>query len=741
MSKLLQLPLQYPSALSWDFEEYDGVGKTYLWLEKGWPRGRFGTYLPDAMRIVRPIKSYLLRIKELMELSLGKSAARGMGRTHAFIVVVAIFLGVLGAYGAIGFRLLIRAVHRISYGSGEYTLEMLRDLPWWHCLLMPTVGGLLVGIIVTKLSPEVKGSGIPEVMEAAVRKGGAIRLRVVLTKALAASLTIGSGGSAGREGPIVHIGAALGSQVGRFFRVPAKQLRTFVACGAAAAIAATFNAPIAGALFAVEVVLADMRVAGLSPIVIASVVATVISRHHLGDFPAFRVPSYQLVSATELLLYALLGVVAAAVSWLFIKVLYGTTDLFEKLPLPAWARPASGGLAVGAIALVLPHVFGVGYETINGTLWSTVAPSLLIFVLVAKMIATSLTLGAGGSGGIFAPSLFMGACLGALFGHAAHSLFPSWTAAPGAYALVGMGALVSGVTHAPITAILIIFELTNDYRIIPPLMFACVIAVLLSSQLSKDSIYTKKLSRRGVSLFRDRDVNLLRSIPVESVMNPEPMLLDADMPIGDLLKILIRGRHQSALVVGRDKRCVGPVGLSEIRSVLQDNEDLATLVIAADLADVDIPIVVPGDGLDLVMHMFGRTNQSSLPVCDSTTNRRVIGVVTEQAVIDAYNLRVFQEDLSGGVGSIVGAVQGGRVVEVVPGMHVGEVQLPAQFVGKTLKELNLRQTYALEVVLIHRDSEGGGAGQGMFPAPDMRLETGDRIVVMGEKQAVRNLLG
>lgn len=694
------------------------------------------------MNRLTTIVNLLSKLRALMEQRLGSSLARGAGTSHAFVVVVAIVLGILGAYGAIGFRMLLQLIHRVSYGSSEYTLDMLIALPWWHCLLMPTLGGLLVGIIVSRYAPEVKGSGIPEVMEAVAKKGGAIRMRVVLTKAAAASLTIGSGGSAGREGPIVHIGSALGSQVGRFFRVPARQLRTFVACGAAAAVAATFNAPIAGALFAIEVVLADMRVASMSPIVIASVVATVISRHHLGDFPAFRVPPYELVSAAELLLYALLGVAAAVFSWGFIRVLYGTDDLFEKLPIPPWVRPGIGGLFVGIIALFLPHVFGVGYETINGGLWGRLTPAVLGLVLGAKMIATSLTLGSGGSGGIFAPSLFMGASLGALFGHGVQRLFPEWTGDPGAYALVGMGALVSGVTHAPITAILIIFELTNDYRIIPPLMFACVIAVLLSSQLGRDSIYTKKLTRRGVSLGRDRDINLLRSITVESVMDSAPKCMSAGMPIGDLLQSLISGRRQSALVVDADKRCIGVVGLPEVRSVLQDNEDLGALVIAADVADLDIPVVMPGDRLDIVMHLFGRTHQNLLPVCDSPKNRRVVGVVTKQAVIDAYNLRVFQEDLSGGMGSIVSAVREGRTVEVVSGMHVGEVDVPQRFVGRTLKELNLRQALALEVVLIHREqSENQSAAHGMFPSPDLRLEAGDRIVVMGERGAIRKLSG
>jgi chloride channel protein, CIC family len=687
------------------------------------------------------IRNMLHTLKAALELRVGTSLSRGSGREHAFVVMVALLLGLLGGVGAIGFRMLILLVHRVSYGSDQYSLEMLETLPWWHCLLMPTAGGIMVGIIVTKFAPEVKGSGIPEVMESVVKRGGAIRLRVLLTKAAAASLTIGSGGSAGREGPIVHIGSALGSQLGRFLKAPVRQLRTYVACGAAAAVAATFNAPIAGALFAIEVVLGDMRVASMSPIVIASVVATVISRHFLGDFPAFQVPPYELLSTWELLLYALLGVIAALVSWLFIRTLYGIGDLFEKIPIHPTLKPGLGGLLVGVIGIGLPHVFGVGYETINGSLWGSAAASLLALVLGAKLLATSLTLGSGGSGGVFAPSLFIGATLGALFGHGVNALFPDGTAAPGAYALVGMGALVSGVTHAPITAILIIFELTNDYRIIPPLMFSCVIAVLLSSQLSKDSIYTKKLTRRGVSLSRNRDVNLLRSIQVQGVMNPAPKLIPAEMPISDLLQDLIGGRHQSGIVVDSENRCIGTVGLSEIRSVIQDNDDLASLVIAADVADMDIPLVLPTDRLDLVMHLFGRTHNNELPVCDVAKSRRIIGVITKKAVIDAYNLRALQADLSGGVGAIVGAVSEGRIVEVISGMHMGEMLVPTQFVGNTLRELDIRRRFGLEVVLIHREEANHTDKHGMFPSPDICLEPGDRIVVMGERKAIERLAG
>ncbi len=695
----------------------------------------------DADGLLSKLMGWVEKLRQRSALLLDGPLVMGRGREQAFLVVAAILLGVIGAYGAIGFRLMIQGAHHLAFNTGEYSLDTLYALPWWKRLLIPSVGGLLVGVIVARFAPEVKGSGIPEVMESVARRGGAIRFRVVLTKAVAASLTIGSGGSAGREGPIAHIGSAIGSALGQFLNVSARRLRTFVACGAAAGIAATFNAPIAGALFAIEVVLGDMRVANMSPIVISSVIATVISRHHLGDFPAFDVPAYEFLSAKELLLYAGMGIAAGLIALLFIQMLYMVSDLFERSPIPTWLRPAVGGLGVGLIALGLPHVFGVGYETINAALWGSVGASLLGAVLVAKLIATSLTLGAGGSGGIFAPSLFLGASLGAVWGKLATELFPDWTAQPGAYALVGMGAVVSAATHAPITAILIIFELTNDYRIIPPLMLTCVIAVLLSSHFVSESIYTKKLALRGIRLSEGRDINLLRSVKVEEVMEHNPDLISADTPLAELLPILMSGERPTAVVVDPTGVHLGTVELSHIREALPLSEELAPFVVAADVAHVGGPFVVPADGLDLVMHMFGKTPHNELPVCDSNDSRKVIGTVGKQAVIDIYNRRIFQEDLIGGFGAFVNAGRQGRTVEVLRDVHLGEIEVPTSWMEKTLKDLELRTRYGVEIVLINRKENPAESEEksGLFPSPDLKFEVGDRVLVMGKKEAIRRL--
>jgi CIC family chloride channel protein len=456
------------------------------------------------------------------------------------MLVLAALIGLMGGYGSVLFRELIRLVQRVSWGEWSYGLDLVREHPWWWIALAPAVGGLLVGPLTERFAREARGHGVPEVMEAVALKSGFIRPRLTAVKALASAITIGTGGSVGREGPIVQIGAAAASTVGQLARVSGRQLRTLVGCGAAAAVAGTFNAPVAGALFAVEIILGDFAVSEFSPIVISSVLATVVSRHYLGDFPAFPVPPHELVSGWELGAYAVLGLVAAAVSLLFITLLYGLEDRFDRSRVPAWLRPALGGLVIGTVGIVFPEILGVGYEATTEALTGQLALATVAILILVKMAATGITLASGGSGGVFAPSLFLGAMTGALVGGLANHLFPELTGTQGAYALVGMGAVVAGTTQAPITAILIIFELTSDYKLILPLMASVIIATVVTTRVRRTSIYTEKLRRRGIDLFRGHELNLLRGIRTSEVMEPEPVTTREDRPLAELLERLLR---------------------------------------------------------------------------------------------------------------------------------------------------------------------------------------------------------
>jgi CIC family chloride channel protein len=466
-----------------------------------------------------------------------------------------------------------------------------------------------------------------------------------------------------------------------------------------------------------------------------------VSRHYLGDFPAFDLPLYELVSSRELLLYGGLGLAAGVAAVAFIRMLYRTQDLFDGLSAPDWSKPAIGGFGVGLLALVFPQVLGVGYPTINAALWGETAVLIVLFVM-AKMLATSLTLGSGGSGGVVGPALVMGASLGGMWGQLASTAFPDWTGGPGAYALVGMGAMVAGTSHAPISAILVIFELTNDYRLVLPLMLACVLSVVLSSRLNSLSIYTTKLSRRGVRLREGRDINLLRAIPVSEVMQPDPETVSADLPFKDLAPRLLADAGLELQVVDEEHRLVGTVSLRDVRGLLLDLETLGSLVVVEDVAREDAPFILPTDNLDLAMHLFGRTHRDVLTVCSDAETKTVVGIVTRDALIDTYNRRIFHADLAGGFGSIVDAVQEGRSLEVVGGVHLAEVEVPFSLVGRTLKEADVRRRWGVEVLLIHTVGPPGTQLEGRpgkLPAPDVRLFPGDRLLVMGTPEAIRAL--
>jgi CIC family chloride channel protein len=659
-----------------------------------------------------------------------------------FLLVTAVIIGILGAYGAILFRYLYQLSHHLFFSTDSYETSILYQIPWWIRLIVPVIGGLIVGIIITRVAHEAKGSGVPEVMEAFATKGGIIRFRVFIAKAITSAVTIGSGGSAGREGPIVHIGAAIGSAIGQVLKVNTRQLRTFLACGAAAGLSATFNAPIAGAIFAIEIIIADMRVVNMPPIIISSVVATVVSRYYLGDYPAFIVPAYDMLDVRELFIYAVLGIVAGLVSVAFIRMFLGTRKYFEATKIPLWIKPALGGLVVGVIGIFFPQIFGVGYETINDAVWNNLELKMLLILLIGKMIATAFTLGSGGSGGVFAPSIYFGAVLGAAFGIVANMLFPQWTASPGAYALVGMGAMLSGVTHMPITAILMIFEFTNNYLIIPPLMIASIISVLLSNQIAKKSIESAVLESKGINIHDKREVNLLRSILVNSVMETDPVLIKRSAPFSEVITSLLSGKSHFAIVVDENESYIGSVELNDIRQSLLDSDSTSSTLIANDVANTEVPFVLSEDNLDLIMHIFGRVEKDHIAVCNNAQDRKVIGVVTKTAVINAYNMRIFQEDLTGGFSSLLDSAENSRSIEVLGGMHICEIDVPISWVGRSIHEIDIRKKYELEILVVHHpgnSTEEKNNRPGEFPSPSLILQPGDKLLVLGKNETIEKI--
>lgn len=648
-----------------------------------------------------------------------------------YITMIAGIVGVLGGFGAVGFRKLIEFFQNLAIGSSDGVILALEGLPWYVKLIVPVCGAAVVGPLIYFLAREAKGHGVPEVMQDVALKNGMIRPRLVLVKSFASAITIGTGGSVGREGPIVQIGSAIGSTIGQWLKVSPERLKILVGCGAAAGIAATFNAPIAGAFFALEIVLGNFALTSFSPIIISSVLATAISRNFLGDFPAFVVPEYALVSLWEIPLYVLLGVVAGCVSVLFSKSIYRSEDLFNKIPLPEYLKNPLGGLLIGIVIIFFPHVYGVGYETIEMALRGNLVWHLALLLIFVKLLATSLTLGSGGSGGIFAPSLFLGAVVGSLFGIAAHTLFPGITAHSGAYAMVGMGAVVAGAAHMPITSILILFELTNDYKIILALMIACTVSTIISRKLDQDSIYTKKLTRRGISLNQGREELIMKSFTVGDAMRTEAPVISEDASFDGIISAFMQKKEPYYFVVNDSNTFQGMLSIHEIKSVMND-KDLQNLIIARDMVDIEIKPVILKNNLAECMERFGQVDHDYLPVVDDEESNRLIGSISRRDIMQLYNREILHKELLGlRVVQENGEEKKRSHVSLPKEYKVDYVPLPTEFVDKSVQELDIRAKYNVTVIAVKKLG-GGHSETSEIPSPESRFQSRDILVVVGK---------
>jgi CIC family chloride channel protein len=654
---------------------------------------------------------------------------------YLFMILLALLIGVGGGFGAIGFRYLIRLAQWGAFRTWNFNLAVASTTPWYILIFIPAIGGLVIYPLLNRFASEAKGHGVPEVMESIALRGGVMRPRIVLIKALASAICIGTGGSVGREGPIVQIGSAFGSTIAQILRLSPSKVRTLVGCGAAAGIAGTFNAPIAGALFALEVILRDFGVSHFTPIVISSVISTVICRHFLGDMPAFIVLPYKLVSAYELLNYGLLGLMAGAIGVTFTNLLYKTEDFFEGLRVPGLTKPLIGGLILGSLALYFPEILGVGYEAIDKTLAGEMTLYFMFALILIKLIATSVTLGSGGSGGIFAPSLFLGSMTGGFLGTVFHSLFPSMTAGAGAYAMVGMGAVVSATTHAPLTGMIIIFEMTGDYKIIPPLMVACVISTVLASRLKGSSIYTEKLVRRGVKLTEPLEINLLRKLPVTQILTPKPATVSERTGFEDLMNFIVTTPHSEFFVLRNENQYAGTISIHHLRKVLFEGDLLNTLVIARDMADSTYPILRPDDTLDIAMKLFTHAHINELPVVDGG---KFYGSVRKSDVLETYHQELSKRDLSTSFSGSLACATRTKCVDLGEGYMMSEMEVPSYFVGKTLKDLNIRSNYGIQVIFV-RQSKISGKKARIVPFPEYAFRHGDVLLVAGPEEKLRHL--
>ena len=560
---------------------------------------------------------------------------RRLWRNDQFLLgVLAVVLGVAAAYGAIAFRTLISMVQWSALStSSEDLLKFTVGLPWWQIVLAPALGGLIVGLIVRFFTAEQRPLAVADVIEAAALRSGRMSLSSGLKAAVVSAISIGSGASVGREGPVVHLGASLAAFVADRLNLSRGRALTLLGCGVAAAVAASFNAPIAGVFFALEVVVGHYALSAFAPIVIASVVGTVISRAHYGDFPAFIVAEHLVVSPWEFPIFALLGIASAGAAYLFMRGIFTMQEIADKVPGPVWIRPAMAGLVIGLLALAFPQILGVGYGVTDQALKGALGLELLLAMVFIKIFATSLCLGFGFGGGVFSPSLVVGAMLGGAFGATAALLAPDTLSSPGVYSMVGMGAVAGAVLGAPISTILIVFELTGDYKVTIAVMVAVVLASIIVRDVLGRSFFNWQLERRGIDLSGGRENEHLKSIKVRRVMESRVVTVDAAIKLTDLRRRIVRAPSGVVFVTDKEGRLEGMITMADLSEALFDLS-LDELVTVGEMARPPHDFVEAGISLDQAVTAFGEAaKEPFLPVVENRRTMKLVGILTEREVM------------------------------------------------------------------------------------------------------------
>ncbi len=569
-----------------------------------------------------------------------------------YLSVLALIVGIVTGFGAIGFRDLIGLIHNALF-LGQFAVHYDANLftppsPWGAgVILVPVLGALAVTFLVNKFAPEARGHGVPEVMDAIYYKGGVIRPVVAVVKSLASAIAIGSGSAVGREGPIIQIGSALGSTLGQIVRMPPGERIILVAAGAGAGIAATFNTPIGGVMFAIELMMPEVSVRTFLPVALATGTATFIGRFFFGPQPAFVVPhlapiSVDATSAIILCLYALLGAVIGVAAAGFIRGLHLAEDIFDKIK-ERYSRHALGMLLVGVLMYLLLQRFGqyyvdgVGYATIQAILLGQLsAAGLLILLFLCKMLATSLSLGSGSSGGIFSPSLFMGATIGGGFASALSALHLPFAISIPAFAIVGMGAMVGGGTGAVMTAVTMIFEMTRDYDIVLPMILAVALSVGVRRLLSRENIYTLKLFRRGHVIPKALHANMFLVRRAKEVMDTDVVIASADMSFEDFLSQADHGGRMRHVAVIEDNRILGVLRVNT--ALRRASEGAHSSVTLRDIASPNFAIVREDDIVfDVIQRIWRKQAVMALVIRGSGAPRPedIAGAITKEHVADS----------------------------------------------------------------------------------------------------------
>ena len=652
-------------------------------------------------------------------------------------LLLAAAAGICGGLGAIAFRFITHFLTRVFLGSEDVVRGMETLEPWLR-VLVPAAGGLAGGLVASYFFGEKGPSGISHLIEVVSIGRRTVRVRPSLARGVSSLLVISSGGSEGREGPIIQIGAGFASALARWWRVSPERVRILTACGMAAGVAGAYNTPIAATLFVLEVVVGSFSMAIFGPAVVSAVVSTLLVRWVLGDEPVYQVAPFRVESAIEYLPFVGIGLLGGLGSAIFVRALSIGKRLFSLTKLPAWATMAIGGAIVGSIAIFVPQVCGNGFEATDRILHGNPTLAILLLLLLAKTVATTATIGSGGVGGVFTPSLMVGAALGGSVAHLVHLAFPHLSAPVGGYALLGMGGMMAGVTRAPLLAVIMIFELTQNTAVLLPMMAVSVLAVVAARALQKDSIYVASLRSAGIVWEKTPEATALASLRVRDIMRRDVALIPASTTLPQIVAAFLRSRSLLLYVGDEEGRLMGAVDIHDVKESFPDKE-LSALVVAADIL-TEIPFVTPDESLTTVNEKLWFRDVGQLPVVDSATSRKFLGIVTQRDLLGAFDSEVLRRNrLFTPVRSFGERGSGGLEFLELPESHrLVEIDVPAALEGLTVADAAPRARFGISVLAVNRMGRDG-IERRFVPGPADRFEHGDVLVVLGTDEAIAKL--
>ena len=648
---------------------------------------------------------------------------------RALYFVLFILIGIIGGLVGTAVRWGGLALHTIFFASSAPLLQAAHGIPWYMKLAVPTGGALLTGIIVHFFLKGAPGGGVAEIMEAVALRQRTLRMRTALLKALGAVVFMASGGSVGREGPCASLSAAISTRIAHVLHITPARRNILIGCGVAAGMAAVYNAPLGAALFVMEVIIANFAMDVFGPLVAASVMSALVSRALWEPGPVYDVPSFMPAGVSEYFLLGLLGIPCALVGNIFSTSLQRGSDLMHRLKLHPIVKLTAGGAILGVIGLWLPEVWGNGYDSVASILNDSFPIQLLALICAGKLIATTVSLGSGGLGGVMTPTLLVGAAFGGLIGHLIQILAPAAISQPGAYALVAMAGVLAATTHAPIMATFLTFELCQEYAMILPLGVCAGVSALMARRWKKHSIYSGGLARKGLDLDALIEETALQAIRVEDVIWQDPPTVTPGLPAKMVMEKFLKSRRHLLHVVGEDGAYHGLIAVQDLYPTAE-NRNLDSLVVALDLAR-PMPAVGPEEPVSTIMEKFWFQEFGELPVLKGPEPGTFMGVVTRRDILGAFDREVLRRRILTARYK-TGSQPSQTMLPLVGDFAVQEVPVPPGLYTKTLGEAALPKDFSLTALALKHGPLDDL--QEVSPPPlDRPFAPGDRLVLMGRK--------